>query len=1313
MDYSLDIDKLYLRMLGYYNKEGQSLNEEKEEIELANELARRLKVSFDNLKDVNNNEEFKEAKENGVFIFRDKYSNLYAYWHKEGIARITNVVYSNTEIKPLPPEYKNWFTPGKAITIEEINKDKKYLLNYLDYKVGKIISLKADFLGKPLFGKLDYVGKDFLSIKDKNSKTYYVGNHFCIEVHEEFSLVDIPEDANFELLDDNNKKLIPMGTFTNSSNNGSKYWFSIGGESFCSTKEDVLAQLQPGCGIVYTMKNKKLRSIHPAFSIAECLKLAQSLYNQDNKSSAAKDVIQHILENDPHNGDAKALLSEIETSQEAMLETTQKFKEAEELAKNPDTIRDAIDKFNYLLEQGKKIKDCITSILECHRILLNTCNNDEEADILRHDSYKFIQKNHKRLTANQSVNIRLRHFLGMGMIKEYLEIADQVLQDPLTDTKDRAKFLYLKACIYNKMDESSQKSKALSYARESIYLNPFNNKSELMLKYSIEYPTPTPTLENIPSDILNLIEYTNQYTLENRNIFDSKERLYLKDTLANAKQNDATAIVEYIAALAQNLSRKKEHLNSALYLWNRLFAMTGHFGYFIQHNLAIALSEILDVSINKDETMVSAPAWENKKNWKEIINCAQSISNEQLRRIAYVINCNNIVIEEIENYIARHSHIMDKIKVHVAVLDDKNIKLSKLYAKEYHEVEAEATEIICNSYKNKKSLSELYETLTKIDFYSSPFDKLKKADFELLKNLNEVCTGSINILIREVKPNRKIDLATEIDKKIQEIANTITASPTPLGTECILSCVQEIKNKLNIIKRSLPKPDISIKLDRRDLKKDNDGFYTISVTAYNAEGALSASNLTFKMGSDDIQKFDTPIPSLEVLEGGKDATLTFKFKPKPQIANKPCLEFTISCNYDDHKGIARFKAFKNQQVYLNDVQFIKIERNPYSNSIIFKHTDIAFAGRKEDIKSIIEKVLSGRASQIIVYGQKRCGKTTLVNAVESILTEKHDSNAFCINRSFIENNEAEFYFSILSAIQSKLDSIEGELNSFDIPPKKEFSEENSFELFCNSIKAFKKYMKDKGWENKKPILILDEFTLLFERIKEGKISKDILKRWKNIQENEQTCFATIFVGHDVIPGLFEEEYARNATAIIEKYPLTYLDEKAARELIEKPTELKNGSRFDEDAIKRILYYTARSPWFIQTFMEKMVGYINSNHIITVTDVDVDEVAKIILNKENDIFPSIRYFDHLINPGLPDKFCKIKEKDIEKTLRDISLNCKDTEWCNISTLYEDKMPNEKIDEILNDLDTRKVIERKENNTLLKIKVGLFKEWLTNN
>lgn len=1292
MDYSLDIDSLTLRMLGYYNKEGQSLNDEKEEIELANELAKRLKASFDNTKDVNNNEEFKNAKENGVFIFRDKYSNLYAYWHKEQIARITNVVYSNKDIKPLPFEYKSWFTPGDAIPIEEINKGKKYLLDYLDYKVGKMISLKADFLGKELYGKLDYVGKDFLLIKDK-SKTYHIGNHFCIEIHEQRSIV---EDANFELLDDNNKKLSAMGTFSNSDKYG-RYWFSIEGESFSSQKDDILTHLPQGCGVVFTRKNKKIKSIHPVSSISECLKLAQSLYYQDNKSSAAKDVIQHILNEFPLNDDAKGLLNEIEDAQEAELETIQKFKKAEELAKNPDTVLNAIANFKELLEQGKKIKDCINNILECYKILLQTTDNEESADIYRQQSNTFIQKNHTKLTTNQSENIRLRYFYETGMGKEYLETTDQILQDPQTDIKKRAKILYLKAAyIYNKLEDGSQKSKALAYAKESIYLNPFNNKSEMMLtEFCIESPTPSPALENIPLYILNLIEYTNLDILENKDIFDDpKGSIYLKNILVNAKQNDPTAVMEYIAALAQNLSRHEERLNSALYLWNRLFATIDNFGYFVQYNLAFALSKILKVSINKDDTMVSAPAWENKKSWKDIINSTQSLSNDQLKQILYVISSNKIINEEIKKLYEKSVN--------------ENDELCSPYSNEYYNVVKEATEYIANIYKNKNSISELYETFKKIDLTSAPFCKLEKVDINLLRRLYEYI-DSFGTFVEATNYNKKYNIATDFKQKLKEVSVLITSTPTAFGIEGLLGCIQEINNKLETVKQSFPRPDISINLNTRELKKESDGYYTISVTAQNAEDTFNATNLDFYLSSKDIQSYGTKPPHFEVLEGGKNITLTFKIKPALEIDKKRSLEFSIRCKYY-YNGIKQNKLFEKLQVYLENVHFVEIERNPYSNTKIFKPGELAFVGREKDIKNIIETVLSKRAAQIIVYGQKRCGKTTLVNAVESVLTEKHSTDTFCFYQSFSAENEAKFYYSILQAIQDKLDKLEGEQNNFSIPKTIEFKEEDCFELFCENIKKFKKYMKDKGLEKKRPILILDEFTVLFQKIKEGTISKDFLKRWKNIQENELTSFATIFVGHDVIPALFEEEYATNATSIIDRYPLTYLDEKAARELIEKPIKIGEESRFDDDAIKKILYYTARSPWFLQLFMMKMVEYINNNHIIMVRDVEVDEVAKIILNKENDIFPSIRYFDHLINSGLPDQFCKIKEKDIEKILRDISLNCKDTEWCKVSKLNKEDYNN--FDDILNDLDTRKVIERKESNTLLKIKVGLFKEWLAN-
>ena len=138
-------------------------------------------------------------------------------------------------------------------------------------------------------------------------------------------------------------------------------------------------------------------------------------------------------------------------------------------------------------------------------------------------------------------------------------------------------------------------------------------------------------------------------------------------------------------------------------------------------------------------------------------------------------------------------------------------------------------------------------------------------------------------------------------------------------------------------------------------------------------------------------------------------------------------------------------------------------------------------------------------------------------------------------------------------------------------------------------------------------------------------------------------------------------------------------------------------------------------------MQEMVDYINHNKIIKVSDIDAYNVAQKFITKQVDAFASISGFDNLINSGLDDRFCKIKDAHFELVLRAIARKSKGTDWCKYKDL-ESTLSSSKeqfienginLNDILCDLEERKVIERKENNQQIKIKVGLFKEWLIRN
>ena len=105
-----------IRFLGYYMKPGQNMKEEEQFPEEAAALAPLLQKSFDSLqREAIHSETFLEALDgNAVFIFRDQKKNLYAYFPIKGIARLTAVKYSKSNICVAPPELKEWFIPGET-----------------------------------------------------------------------------------------------------------------------------------------------------------------------------------------------------------------------------------------------------------------------------------------------------------------------------------------------------------------------------------------------------------------------------------------------------------------------------------------------------------------------------------------------------------------------------------------------------------------------------------------------------------------------------------------------------------------------------------------------------------------------------------------------------------------------------------------------------------------------------------------------------------------------------------------------------------------------------------------------------------------------------------------------------------------------------------------------------------------------------------------------------------------------------------------------------------------------------------------------
>ena len=167
-----------IRLLGYYSKPNQILYPETEREQEAKELAPLLEASVNSLLlNPETDEEIRRVIQvPTVFIFKDENGSLVAYYTRDKIARLTNVVFNKSRITQVPLKYKAWFNPGEEIMLKQQGNHKPSSVNQEDVEWVKTRLRLANsyFIGQFIPDQsgewckiIDIRNTDFTKIEDK------------------------------------------------------------------------------------------------------------------------------------------------------------------------------------------------------------------------------------------------------------------------------------------------------------------------------------------------------------------------------------------------------------------------------------------------------------------------------------------------------------------------------------------------------------------------------------------------------------------------------------------------------------------------------------------------------------------------------------------------------------------------------------------------------------------------------------------------------------------------------------------------------------------------------------------------------------------------------------------------------------------------------------------------------------------------------------------------------------------------------------------------------------------------------------------
>lgn len=583
---------------------------------------------------------------------------------------------------------------------------------------------------------------------------------------------------------------------------------------------------------------------------------------------------------------------------------------------------------------------------------------------------------------------------------------------------------------------------------------------------------------------------------------------------------------------------------------------------------------------------------------------------------------------------------------------------------------------------------------------------------------------------KEISFDGREAFCRRITQDCGRLLDDIAKEPTKLSVERLYGIVETIQTKTTETLKQMYEnlmPCIGVSQVHPYYTPDKRQKVTVQITIANGEYCSPAESIELEVSAETgntfiLDEYRFPLAK-GLLSAGQEESLFVPIRLTDEAIYAGKISLPVSVRYHTRSGDHQQTPWEYLDVHLSPEHLFEEIDNPYflhAQSGPVQDRDM-FYGRNELITSIVE--LLGKGKSILLFGQMRAGKSSILHYLKQDLEKmSQKSNLLVLSGesvgSFLDENslvplDYQILWHILEELKKAINKKNKENKEnekcdepleFLLPTRDEFCRDLTPVVYFQSLfQSFqKKAQETSGWDDIRVILLLDEFSYLYEKIILKKVSGDFPKNWKAFLE--KNFFSAIVVGQDVMTK-FTKEFS-NEFATTHPLHVSYLQPDDAEMLIDEPMRIggKQGkTRYrDGAAIKRILDLTAGSPYYIQIVCYRLVEYLNRKRANFVTKADVDQVKDEMIRGKDAL--RAEHFHNLIYSGDPTEdeayerhAIKIMACIAKKSLH--GLCSKDEIDCELGV---------DIDTILDDLDRRDVIQCESGGYTLR--VGLFKEWL---
>ena len=563
------------------------------------------------------------------------------------------------------------------------------------------------------------------------------------------------------------------------------------------------------------------------------------------------------------------------------------------------------------------------------------------------------------------------------------------------------------------------------------------------------------------------------------------------------------------------------------------------------------------------------------------------------------------------------------------------------------------------------------------------------------------------------KYNSILNAYRNIVQKIDNIMSKLVSHPTQIGYEILLPSLNALKDNIytkfsEIEERVNPVVVVNV-LESVGMIESHSSDLKVEIRNSSNSARDIHINSLKAFGGDLIEENIINIDFR--LSAGDEKIINIELNLNDDVFLAKAAEVQFTVDYDDI-FIAKEKRIhktttENRTIRFENESFVEIEnkfRHASGGEELDADSDM-FYGRESIIASILEAIVANRKNQIAIYGQKRSGKSSLLNKIMGKLESDVDNSVFCgkFNLQGLSDNEPNPTMWILKEIATAL--------TRGIRKKgiKSITQSTISNYFCkeqdpfNALRDFIEHLNNMDEiKNSHFVVFIDEFTYLYQLIKEGKLGKDFMRRWIALVETPGINFQTIVEAQDTLPHFMNESYASNYFNKFSKEPLTYLTKEESLQLIKDPIQ---NVIFLNHTDELIYEYTSGSAFFTQIFCTRLVDYLNLKTTHIVGKEDIENVANLLCTGTSRLEPST--FECLTKEADGSDF---NEEDNIKILRCIAESTRAGGHVKINDLNIG-YPRERLSDLLDNLYTRRVVSKHDDGYSINVK--LFVKWILNN